>query len=204
MRLIGHAMRIIQRLIFLCLTGVLVVGVFDGRMPFAQSREYVGERTTPSNEYLLKAAFLYNFAKLTRWPKSSFEGPESPLQLCVLGDNPFGTALGALAGRKVAGRPIEPRKITFTEEAAGCHIVFVTGPWLPELATALESSADGPVLTVGDAQDFAKLGGTISMKTVNYKIRFEVNLEVARRSGLRLDVRLLQLADNVFTGQGTN
>ena len=197
-------MRIIKHLFFLCLTAVLVIGVCDGRMPYAQSREYSGERTAPSNEYLLKAAFLYNFAKLTQWPDSSFNGPKAPLQLCVLGDNPFGTALGALAGREVAGRPIEARKISYTEEAAGCHIVFVTGPWLPELAAALEWAADRPVLTVGDAQDFAKLGGTISMKTVNDKIRFEVNLGVARRSGLRLDVRLLQLADNVLTDQVTN
>ena len=199
-------MRSVKHLILLCLTGVLVlvIGICDGRMPYAQSREYVGDRNPPTNEYLLKAAFLYNFAKLTQWPESSFSGPRAPLELCVLGDNPFGAALGALAGRSVAGRPIATRRISYTEEAAGCHVVFVTGPWLPELATALESAADRPVLTVGDARDFAAKGGTISMKTVNDKVRFEVNLGVARRKGLRLDVRLLQLADNVLTGQGAN
>jgi len=197
-------MRSTKQLTVLCLVGALVIGLGNVATSRAQSPEQAGETAIPTNEYLLKAAFLYNFAKLTRWPDASFEGPDTPLELCVLGKDPFGAALDALAGREAAGRRLVTRRIFYIEEAAGCHMVFVTGTWRPELARALESAADRPLLTVGDAQNFARVGGTISLKTVDDKVRFEINLGVARHSGLRLDVRLLQLADSVFTDQGAD
>ena len=45
-----------------------------------------------TDEYRLKAAFLFNLAKLVEWPAPSFQ-PGEPLSICVLGKNPFGSAL---------------------------------------------------------------------------------------------------------------
>ena len=48
---------------------------------------------TPSAEYQVKAAFLYNFAQFVEWPARAFPAPDSPLIIGVLGENPFGTYL---------------------------------------------------------------------------------------------------------------
>ena len=44
-------------------------------------------------EYRLKAAFLLNFAKFVEWPASEFKNPQSPLSICIVGDDPFGRDL---------------------------------------------------------------------------------------------------------------
>src|SRR5215470_16225345 len=43
----------------------------------------------PSREYLLKTAFVFNFARYTTWPPPS---PDGPFYFCILGEDDFGTA----------------------------------------------------------------------------------------------------------------
>jgi hypothetical protein len=41
-------------------------------------------------EYQVKAAYLFNFAKFVEWPAEAFPSADAPLQICVLGQDPFG------------------------------------------------------------------------------------------------------------------
>jgi hypothetical protein len=50
------------------------------------------------------------------------------------------------------------------------------------------------VLTVGETQGFADGGGIINFIEENNKIRFEINAEAARRTGLNISSELLKLA----------
>src|SRR5436305_844080 len=47
----------------------------------------------PSTEYAVKAAFVLNFAKFTEWPATAFSTAQSPMEVCVLGKDPFGKIL---------------------------------------------------------------------------------------------------------------
>jgi len=49
-----------------------------------------GAEDDMAGEYLVKAAFLYNFAKFVEWPEEAFYDDRSPLTLCILGEDPFG------------------------------------------------------------------------------------------------------------------
>ena len=53
------------------------------------------------DEYAVKAAYLYNFAKYVEWPSAVFTRPDAPMAICIVGENPFGAALSALAGKAV-------------------------------------------------------------------------------------------------------
>jgi len=44
----------------------------------------------------------------------------------------------------------------------------------------------------------------INLKVVDDRVRFEINLASARGAGLKLDTRLLQLADKVYTSLARN
>jgi hypothetical protein len=83
-------------------------------------------------EYEVKAAFLYNFARFVEWPA---EGRRSePFVITVLGQDPFGRVLDdTVAGKAVAGRPIEVRRASRVEEAAGAQIVFVSASEAPNM-----------------------------------------------------------------------
>ncbi len=153
---------------------------------------------SPSGEYLVKAAFLYNFAKFTQWPESAFLGPAAPLRLCVLGDNPFGDVLSTLSQRTVNGRPLATQQVEDPNALQGCHIVFVSASAQQHSVGTLNLASDGAILSIGEEPGFARSGGVINLIIVKDRVRFEINLASARRIGLKLDVRLLQLADFVY------
>ncbi len=65
----------------------------------------------PSREYRIKAAFIYNFAKFTRWPVGSFADGAAPLHFCIYGEDPFGGAFDPVAGNTIRGRRVAVRRI---------------------------------------------------------------------------------------------
>src|SRR5258708_34362438 len=79
------------------------------------------------DEYQVKAAFLYNFARFVEWPADVFHDPSDPFAICVLGQDPFGHALDdVVAGKKIEGRAFAVRRISAPRQAVGCRILFVS------------------------------------------------------------------------------
>ena len=150
----------------------------------------------PPREYRIKAAFIYNFAKFTRWPAGSFADDEAPLDFCIYGEDPFGGALDAVAGKTIRGRRVVVRRIAAIEASAGCHLLFISDSEADHLTDILAAVGDRPVLTVADMPDFARAGGIISLTTnEDDNLRFEINTGTARRAGLKLSSKLLSLAE---------
>jgi hypothetical protein len=141
-----------------------------------------------SQEYRVKAAYLYNFLKFVEWPEDAAPGP---LTICVAGRNPLGTVLRDLVrDQLVNDRPIEARIILEPEE--GCHIIFV-----PEGAATeayLRGARGTPVLTVGESSTFLEQGGIANFYIERGNVRFEINPAAAERARIRISSRLLQLA----------
>jgi hypothetical protein len=78
-------------------------------------------------EYQIKAAFIYNFAKFVEWPPQAFKTSTDPITICVLGQNPFGNALEqAVSGKTVEGRTFVVRQLSSELPATGCQILFVS------------------------------------------------------------------------------
>ncbi len=57
-------------------------------------------------EYLVKSAMLYHFARFTKWPKDAFTDSDTPVRICVLGQDPFGSDLDSLVSYQIRGRDI--------------------------------------------------------------------------------------------------
>jgi hypothetical protein len=69
--------------------------------------------------------------------------------------------------------------------------------------TAIVAAVRGvPVLTISDTDDFARGGGIAQMFVENGKIRFDINLDVAKESRLQLSSKLLALAAHLRGGPG--
>jgi hypothetical protein len=141
-----------------------------------------------SEEYRVKAGFLYNFVKFVEWPADTGTGP---VTICVAGRNPFGDLLDDLVrGETVGGRRIETRVILEPEH--GCHVVFV-----PEGAATrayLRGVTGTGALTVGESSTFIEQGGIVNFYLERRNVRFEINPAAAERAGIRISARLLQLA----------
>lgn len=197
----GRAIQKALRLVILCAV-VAVVGYGAGTGAGAAPRGDAPARPGPSREYLVKAAFLYNFAKFTVWPAKAFADPEAPLRLCLLGKDPFQGALDSLAGKTVRKRKLEIYRLTGTTELGKCHLLFVSSSENKRLATILKILRGMPVLAVGDMPHFAHSGGIINLKTVRNKVRFEINVAAAKHARLKFSSKLLSLAEIVRTQQG--
>ena len=79
-----------------------------------------------STEYQVKAAYLFNSQNLSSRPAGAFRNPDSPLVICVLGSNPFGSELeGSIAGKTVGGRRLEISHLPRGVDARSCQIVFI-------------------------------------------------------------------------------
>lgn len=147
-------------------------------------------------EEAVKAAFVYNFTKFVDWPEAALPATGNALTLCVFGNRPLSGRLEALQGKTTQGREI--RVIVAPEERDQCQLVFIGQTDARALRAIVQPLSGRPVLTVGDHEDFIGLGGIIGLKLSAGRIRFDINLQAARASGLHINSQLLQLADRVL------
>jgi hypothetical protein len=149
-----------------------------------------------SQEYAIKAAFLYNFGRYVQWPPESFPRDDAPLVIGVLGSDPFGALLDEIAEtKKIEGRPIIVRRLAAMTTYKPCHILFVAASASAEdKLAAIKLAQRSPVLLVGEEPGFAEQGGTINFFVDQNKVRFEINTEVAKREQLKISSKLLSLA----------
>jgi len=74
-----------------------------------------------------------------------------------------------------------------------CHLVFISDSEARRVETILAPLASRPVLTVSDMTNFARQGGVIGFYPEGKKVRFEINVNTAQRSGLKISSDLLRL-----------
>ena len=149
----------------------------------------------PPSEYAVKAAFLYNFAKFIEWPAETFSSPNAPFTLGVFGENPFGDDLErTVKNRAVNGRPFAVKQINSLSELKNCQILFISSSERRRFNEILKALDNASVLTVSDTERFIQAGGMINFFMENNKVRFEINDQAAKRAGLRISSKLLNLA----------
>jgi hypothetical protein len=161
------------------------------------------QASVPSREYQVKAAFLFNFAQFVDWPPSVFAEESTPLAICVLGDDPFGSYLDEIVrGELVNSRRLTIQRFRAPDELKGCQVLFVSHSQTKNLARALASARTMDALTVSDVDDFAERGGMIQLKTDNGKIRIMINVNAAKASSLVISSKLLRSAEIVAGRDG--
>jgi len=152
-----------------------------------------------AKEYFVKAAFIYNFARLVEWPDNAYNSNDKYFKLCLVGDDPFGEALKTIENKKVADRLLSIQKLEHLENVSQCQILFVRSSetQLPKL---LNSVKQYPILTVSDMPDFAEQGGHIHLLLNDKdKLNLKVNLEAIKQANLSISSRILVLSEIVST-----
>jgi hypothetical protein len=150
------------------------------------------------DEYHVKAAFLYNFAKFVDWPPEAFKTAAEPFAICILGQDPFGRALDdVVAGKTMGGRPVTVRRPSDAHQAVGCQILFVSSSEHKQVLAILAAAKQPGVLTVGEVGNPTAQGVAIAFILEGGRVRFEVNLACAEEEKLRFSSKLLSLAISV-------
>ena len=120
---------------------------------------------------------MYNFARYMQWPAHrGTNGESESIEVCLIGDDSFGTSLRALEGRRLGTRTVGVRRPAELESLESCHLLFVAGSEqrrFTEIIAALDRRA---ILTVSEARGFLESGGVINFVIRDNKVRFIINL----------------------------
>jgi YfiR/HmsC-like len=150
------------------------------------------------DEYQVKAAYMYNFAKFVDWPAGTLDGPAQPIAFCVLGQTPLGQPLhDTLSGKAVDQRPLVFRQLSDSKQAGMCQVLFIGSLDKKLVRQTLDEIKSLPVLTVGEAENFTNDGGIVRFVLDAGRVRLEFNLDAADGAKLRISSKLLGLASVV-------
>ena len=160
---------------------------------FAQARD-----SSDSSEYLIKAGFIFNFAKFVEWPSAAFAQPDSPIVIGILGTDPFGTIIDQIVqDKKIGARGFVVKRLKWgadPKDLKECKILFVGSSERAHIDDLVQIVRGLPILTVGEAPGFAEHGGVIRFVLEDNRVRFEVNVAAAQQADLTISSRLLTLA----------
>ncbi|TAL03913.1 MAG: YfiR family protein [Rhodospirillaceae bacterium] len=169
---------------------IFLLAVFAPHIVFA----FEGETL----EYAVKAAYLYKLGGFVEWPASAFASSNSPITLCVVGEDPFDGILDkAVEGQHIGDHPIAVRRLKSVTHESGCQILYVGAADPRQVAQVLDVVHGSSVLTVTDTPEDSETGGVVHFVIKDNRVRFDINDQAAAENGLVISSKLLSLAMSV-------
>ena len=149
-------------------------------------------------EHRVKAAYLYKFAGYVEWPTKSFARSEAQVTIGVMGNDPLAAELvQAVTGRTVSGRMVVVKRLRPGESLAGIQVLFVGKAENARLSQVAQSAQPRSILIVTESEGALAQGSMINFVVAERRVRFEIALDAAEKSGLKLSSRLLAVAQQV-------
>ena len=145
-----------------------------------------------SREYTIKAAYVYRIAQFVEWPENG--SAATPLGVCILGKDPFGSAIDYIEQKSARGRGFSLNRLASSESLGGCHMLFISASESERLESILDDLEGRSVLTVSDAAEFARCGGMVGLVNRQGKVGLEINRGAAEAAGLQISAKLLELS----------
>ena len=158
-----------------------------------------------AREYQVKTAYLFNFAKYVEWPPRAFSSPDAPVEIGVLGADPFGDLLEKVIGSRLVGsRKVLVRRSRRVEDLRQCHILFISNSERERAGAIFESLKGTFALTVTEFPETFVSGGIITFVIENGVVRFDLNLDEAENAGLKISARMANTARIVYSRKRNN
>jgi len=149
-------------------------------------------------EYQVKAAYLSKFGIFIDWPKTTFDTPQSPVVLCLVGADPFGDTLDKIVqGQHIGNRPVVIRRLKAVARDSGCTILYAGGSDEQSVDQALAAVNGLGVLTVTDSVPDSHAPGIVEFVVQDNRVRFNIDDQAAAKNGITISSHLLSLALNV-------
>jgi hypothetical protein len=143
----------------------------------------------------VKAAYLFRFAQYVEWPEAPVE---TPFVFAVTGAEGVAVHLEKLLnGMTVNGRRAVVRRVARAEELEGAQVLYVGADAFSRTRGLRGTAIKLPILVVTDDTNGLDGGAVINFVEVNRNLRFEISLNAADRSGLKINSALLSVASRV-------
>lgn len=142
------------------------------------------------------ARFIVNFAKFVQWPDSVFADSGGQYKVCIYGDVALEPEFAKFIGSKKVnkrGFSVVAMDAIDIEALRPCHIVYFTPKGAGKIAEISDLLTGVPVLTVSDADGFAKAGGMIGFVGNHRRVRMQINKTRITNANLKASEQLLRI-----------
>ncbi|HEU4780772.1 MAG TPA: YfiR family protein [Steroidobacteraceae bacterium] len=144
----------------------------------------------------VKAAYLFRFAQYVEWPAAPKS--DAPFVIAVSGAEGVAVHLERLLpGMTINGRRAVVRRVTRPQDLDGVQILFVGASAFSRTRALRSRAIEKPILIVTETDSGLDGGAVINFIEVNRNLRFEISLNAADRSGLRINSALLSVAARI-------
>jgi hypothetical protein len=155
-----------------------------------------GQGTDVPQEYQVKARYLLNIPLFTEMPYQARKG--ASYTICLIGDTPLESVLESYQKKLINNLPLVIRRIEGISQTDNCQMLFVASSERHRLQLLLPEAHRRGILTVSDMRDFTRLGGIISLQTVDSRVIFDLNLAAANKASISFSTHLLKLARDII------
>jgi len=171
---------------------LLLIALFVSTVAYSQQvPEFEGKDTGA----MVKAFYLYHFAKLVDWPDEYKKGN---FVISVMGGGSLHQELVKKYNTKQIGsQQIEIRKLSKTLNISQCHMLFIGSEYAAFLPQITESMKNLPTLIVGEAKGALNKGVAVNFVVEDSNLQFELDVANATQRNLYVGTTLKSLAIRV-------
>lgn len=149
-----------------------------------------------ASEAAVKAAFIHKFLGYIEWPTPPAQ-PDAPIVIGTMGSEDVSQELERIVpARPVGGRRVIVRKLSEGDRFTGLHVLFV-GRGEPATRAIVRQAREQGVLAITESERGLEMGAAINFVLAEDRVGFEVSLDAAERTGLRISSRMLAVARRV-------
>ncbi|MCZ8353261.1 MAG: YfiR family protein [Cyclobacteriaceae bacterium] len=161
---------------------LIAVALFLGATAHAQER--------PVHE--MYSMMMYNFVKYIQWPDNNTSGE---FVIGVIGNQEIFNTLNAWYGGKPKGnKTYVIKKFNNATELDNCDVVFIDKSKSGEFDKVKAKVTGKGTLIITDKPGLAEKGSAINFRTIDSKLKFELNQKAVESSNLKVSGALASMA----------
>jgi hypothetical protein len=161
---------------------LLIAALLIGGNAFAQER--------PIHE--VYSMLVFNFTRYVQWPVENSSGE---FVIGVIGNNDvYNTLQGWYGGKPRAGQTFVVKKFNSAADVTDCHVLFLDKSKSGEFDAASAKVKGKGTLLITDKSGLGEKGSSINFRTVDNKLKFELNQKAIEASNLKVSGTLSAMA----------
>lgn len=153
------------------------------------------KKVMKAEEYQLKIAIIKRFFDFIKWPPGPANPDSGKLIIGIVGDTSISDYLDTLSGQiAIPDKRVMFKAITDLTQVKDCHVLIIGNIDAERLKEILSVTGNLPILSISETEGFAEIGVLINLFKIDNNVKFEINYQSVKRSGLVFSSKLYKLA----------